>query len=121
MNKTLFRILLFVLPCVTTTAHGMPPSQCINLSSRADGGVALKNTCNAKLNVSFCVENPKSSFACKRNSSGKLTGGGSYHISPGNEQSIPFYKSDGGGSVRWAACRADEGIINWSLSGYDCK
>lgn len=115
------RLWLGVLILLSEYSYALPPSQCIILDELHNGGVALKNICNAKLNVTFCVENPKSSFNCKRNGKGHFSGGGSYHISPGNQQQIPFYSNTGGGTVRWAACHVTESINNWSLSGYNCS
>lgn len=115
------RLCVLVLIFLSEFSYAIPPSQCITLNDLNNGGVALKNTCNAKLNVTFCVENTNSSFNCKRNGKGYFSGGGSYLISPGNQQPIPFYRNDGGGTVRWAACLDTESINNWGLSGYACN
>lgn len=95
------------------------PSQCISLRSRGTGGVELLNTCDRKLNVTYCVDNPKSSFACSKGG----TGFGMKTLSPGNKEFIPFYSSDGGGRVYWAACVYPDGAAGWTGPGdrFSCR
>lgn len=64
------------------------------------GLTQLVSKCNEKINVVFCVDTLKSSFSCGRKSSyGMVT-----LTLDGPPQFIPFYKNDGRGEIRYAAC-----------------
>src|SRR5688572_19835076 len=82
----------------TDLAHAQDPSSCIRLEKGSSGGAEMRNSCTQTVSLRYCVDNPKSSFACTRQPFGAKTipGGGSERIPAG-----PADDCEAGGGVHW--------------------
>lgn len=97
----------------SSPALAVEPTQCISKIDIPGGGVGLKNNCDKEINVSFCVANAQSQWACKKNSSS--AGRGTYPVKPNRHVSIFNYAAEGGGGIHYVACISPESPINWRL------
>jgi hypothetical protein len=98
---------------VAGQAFAVEAAECIRVVDRS----SLQNACNRKINLTYCVDHPKSEFNCRRG-----RGFGAKTLSPGNKEFIPFY-SDNPGRIWWAACFDPQGPRDWKGPGdqYICK
>lgn len=97
------------------------PSQCVSRVNIPGGGVGLRNNCDKKINVSFCVENGGSQWACQKG--GSNAGRGTYDVAPGKHVAIHNYSSEGGGTIHFVACIHPDAPVNWSLqrNSFACR
>jgi hypothetical protein len=92
--------------------------RCSQLQS---GTGTFTNGCNQKITIHYCIGNPKSAFNCRQ--LGSYVAGGSVDLSPGKSHFIPYYRTDGGGSVQWVTCFHPQFPRDWSLAtrSYHCQ
>ncbi len=80
-------------------SHATDATQCVDLVHGGQGrNASLRNTCNQRIVIKYCVQNPRSMSNCARQSSAGKT------LNPGMQEQIPEYVAQGGGAVVWAAC-----------------
>lgn len=98
-------------------AYAQEPSSCIKLEKDRSGGAVMRNSCTQTVSLRYCVDNPKSSFACTKQPFGAKT------IRGGGSERIPDYFNDGAGQVYWAACMHPSGPEGWKGLGhkYTCS
>jgi hypothetical protein len=75
-----------------------PVNQCISVRTTWWGSRQFFNGCDFTVNITWCVEDPDSAFACK---GGKIDGQGLNFIAPNTEQAV----GGKGGQVHFVACR----------------
>ena len=91
---------------------------CVKLVVSANGDATLSNACSERLNVTYCVDNPKSAKNCASGSLGVTT------LWPGSADLMPSYIDQGAGSVYWAVCVYPEAAIDWKPGAdnpYGCR
>ena len=88
------------------------PNECV-----AVGDGSISNSCNATINVTYCVDNDRHPYKCSGDAWALVS------IKPGGADRIPEYKSNGGGAVRYAACVSPQSPLNWSPQSntYSCR
>lgn len=104
-----------------TPALALDAIQCTSLVSLPTGGVLIENRCEKKINMSFCVQNDKSSWACPAGRSHAARG--TYDISPHGKIPIMNYSAQGGGRVNYIACFHPESPADWDLTrnSFKCR
>jgi hypothetical protein len=114
MNTSRLRLLLVSASMAALPAAAIEPAKCIRLD-----GSRIENACNAKLNVSYCVDSRDSFWSCRRG--GRWDMQGSKTLSPGRGERIPEY--DGSDRVYWIACKYPDLPSGWSgpNSHYACR
>lgn len=91
---------------------------CVKLVVGSNGDATLINVCSEGLNVTYCVDNPRSGKNCSREPLGITT------LWPGSADLIPSYIDHGAGSVYWAVCVYPEAAVHWkpgAHSPYGCR
>jgi hypothetical protein len=88
--------------------NGVNASRCVRLVDHGTGthGVHVKNDCSARVNVTYCVVNPKSWYQCGKS-------GGAVTLDRDKSYPISDYKNHGGGRVAWAACVHPATPMDW--------
>lgn len=88
--------------------NGVNASRCVHLVDHGTGthGVHVKNGCSARVNVTYCVVNPKSWYQCGKS-------GGAVTLDRDKSYPISDYKNHGGGRVAWAACVHPATPMDW--------
>lgn len=107
-----------VLLGVQLSGNAAELKDCVKLVVNPNGDATLVNACNLRLNVTYCVDNPKSAKDCSRESIEITT------LWPGSADLIPSYIDHGAGSVYWAVCVYPEAAIHWKPgadSPYACR
>lgn len=94
-----------------SNAMAAKPNECLSAVNLPRGGLALRNNCDLKIEVHYCVENQKSFWKCNPNL--VTGGGGAATISPGLQHGIQDYGSDGGGSIKYIACFHPKVPLDW--------
>jgi hypothetical protein len=108
---------LFLLG-VHVSGNAAELKDCVKLVVSSNGDAALINACSERLNVTYCVDNPKSAKACSRESIGITT------LFPGSADLIPSYIDYGAGPVYWAVCVYPKAAVDWKPvadSPYGCR
>jgi len=91
---------------------------CVKLIVTSNGDATVSNACSERLNVTYCVDNPKSPKGCSGQTLGITT------LGPGGADLIPSYVERGAGSVYWAVCVYPEAAVDWKPgadSPYACR
>jgi hypothetical protein len=103
---------------VNFSANAVELKECLKLVVKSNGDASLANACSNMLNVTYCVDNPKSARACSAEPLGITT------LSPGSSDLIPSYVDSGAGAVYWAVCVYPEAAVDWKPgpeSGHACR
>jgi hypothetical protein len=106
------------LPGVQLAGNAAELKDCVTLVVSSNGDATLINACSEGLNVTYCVDNPKSAKSCSREPLGITT------LWPGSADLIPSYIDHGAGSVYWAVCVYPEAAVHWKPgtdSPYGCR
>ena len=112
-------VVTFCALFLASGALAVPLHQCVELGDLPYNGYGSTNRCAGKIHVAFCVENPRSMWAC---GPADKPSRGLYDLGPGKSAPISGFKSDGGGQVHWAVCIYPQMPRNWNLKrrNYDC-
>ena len=88
------------------------PNECVTV-----GDGSISNTCNATINVEYCVDNDRHPYKCSGRAWALVS------IRSGGADRIPEYKSNGGGTVKYAACVSPQSPFKWSPQSntYSCQ
>ena len=121
IRSTLCVLIAGAFTFLSTPTLAVEPNQCVSKFDFPNGGVGLTNNCNKKINVSFCVENNRSTWKCKKGTSS--AGAGTYDIAPAGTIPIMNYASDGGGTIHFIACFYPESPTSWSMerNSFTCR
>ena len=119
IRKIVF-VLTAALLAVATSApvfSGEPRPNCVRVEHPGKGAY-MRNVCDQRVYVVWCVENPKSAFKC--NPQGR--GYGAAEFAPGQGGPIVDYAYDGGGRVWVAVCTTPGMVKDWkgAASQYTC-
>src|SRR5262249_16816610 len=107
-----------VLLAVHLSSNAAQLKDCLNLVVSPSGDASLINTCTERLNVTYCIDNPKSAKDCSREPLGITT------LGPGGADPIHSYVDHGAGAVYWAVCAYPEAAVHWKPgtdSPYECR
>lgn len=99
-------------------AWAVDPNDCVDLRTDAHGKMELHNRCTQAISLSWCVDNPASTFSCspRRIASGNLR--------PGAKTMVTYYQGESAGrQVHWAACVQPQVVLGWRGPGsrFECR
>jgi hypothetical protein len=107
-QKSIFAVMVLSL---SPAAMASTPNECVALVNLPKGGAALKNICDRKVNLYYCVDNPESQYRCRAGS----VGGAAETVLPGFQKGIPDYGAQGGGEVKFFACFDPRHPRDWDM------
>lgn len=100
------------------SASAVEPNQCIEPGNNSRGELELRNICTQKVSLSWCVDNPQSSFSCTPRRIASAT------LASGSTTLAAYYKGESAGKqVHWAACIHPKVVAGWRGPGsqFDCR
>jgi len=113
-----WRLAVLLLVAAPWSADAVEPRDCIEPGNNSRGELELRNICTQKISLSWCVDNPQSSFSCtpRRIASTTLASGSTVLAAP--------YKGESAGKrVHWAVCIHPTVVMGWRGPGsqFDCR
>ena len=102
----------------TVAAGARELKECVQFTVNPGGEASLTNVCADRLNLMYCLDNPRSGRACSAGRRDITT------LAPSARETIPSYSADGAGSIYWAVCAYPEAPVDWKPgpdAAYACK
>jgi hypothetical protein len=109
--------LALVALALASTAYAAVPDGCVEVEERDGDRVGIYNLCDQPVVLRACVDNPRSSSSCSRRDLGL------FQLQPQAVTYLPSYRTQGRGTVWFAACYAPQAPQNWkgATSDYQCR
>lgn len=117
-GSLLWRLVVLALVGTPWSAGAVEPNQCIEPGNNSRGELELRNICTQKVSLSWCVDNPQSSFSCMPRRIASAT------LASDSATLAAYYKSESAGrQVHWAACIHPKVVAGWRGPGsqFDCR